>query len=292
LPRLDALAVAQAAGPQMRVQLGQVARPRHRGGPVALQVTHAPLDVRLLLRPTHQAEERLEGVVTDQGLVAVVETALAAGKQLRRDGLGVVPPYLTGHTVEEGKGFDQAVQDGLGALGRQGDREGTVGVGPGHQQHRDEAAAVGEIDVDVAEVGLQALARIVVERDERLALSPALGEEVEPDALIAAGVAVLVAQAAEDLGGGVLLLARGLLVGPKDGVDDRLEGIDDRGHGAALVGSGFRLGEDLADLAPRVVEPAGQLADAHVLQTVGLSNACVLVHGDHPPPPVRWAPLW
>jgi hypothetical protein len=70
--------------------------------------------------------------------------------------------------------------------------------------------------VNVAEVGLQALAWIVVERDEGLALGPPLGEQVEADAFIAAGIAVLIAQAAEELGGGMPLLAGGVFVGPKD----------------------------------------------------------------------------
>jgi len=276
----------------VRAQLGQVPHLGHGGRPVALQVAHAPLDVRLLLGPAHQAEERLEGVVTDQGLVAVVQPPLAAGEQLRRDGLGVVPPQLARHASKEGEGFGEPVEDRLGALGRQGDRKGAVGVGPGHQQHGDEPAAVGEIDVNVAEVGLQALARIMVERDEGLALGPPLGEQVEADALVAAGIAVLVAQTAEEFGGGMPLLAGGVFVGPEDLINDGLERVQDRGQRAALVASGLGLGEDLPDLAPRVMKPAGQFADAHVLQAMGLANACVLVHGDHPPPPVRWVPLW
>ena len=291
MPRLDALAVAQAAGAQVGVQFGQVGDPGHGRGPVALQVAHAPLDVRLLLGLPHHAEERLEGVVAGQGLVAVVEPALAADQQVRRHGARVIPPHFTRHTAEEGEGFDQAVQDRLGALGRHGDDEGAVGVRPGRQQHRDLAAAVGKVDVDVAEVGLEALARVVVERDEGLRPSTALAPEVVADALVAAGVAVFVAQPAGDLGDRVALLAWCGFVGADDLVDDRLERVDDRGQRSAPVGLGLGLGEDIADLAPRVMKPAGQFADAHLVHEVGPADACVLVHLDHPLPPVVWTQL-
>ena len=70
-------------------------------------------------------------------------------------------------------------------------------------------AAVGEVDVDVAEVGLEATAREVAQGDEGLAMSASVLEHVALDLGVAAGVAVLVAEAAEDLGGGVPLLGRG-----------------------------------------------------------------------------------
>jgi hypothetical protein len=118
LAGLGAVAVAQAAGPQAGVQLGQVADLRHRRRPVALQVPHAVLHTRLLLRPTHPAKQRLESIVTDQGLVALVEAARTAGQQVSRHCLGVVPPQLARHAAEERESLDQAVQDGLGALRR------------------------------------------------------------------------------------------------------------------------------------------------------------------------------
>jgi hypothetical protein len=261
---------------------------RHGRGPVALQMAHTALDARLLLRLADQAKQRREGVVTGQGLVAFVKLSRPTGQQVRRDGARVVPPHFARHTPEEGEGLDQAVQDRLGALGRHGQGEGAVGVGPGCQQDRHWAAAVGEVDIDVAEVTLQALARIVVERDERRRLGPPLGKEILPDALVAAGIAVLVAQASEDLGARVPLLAWRRGVGLQDGVDDGFEGIDDGGQGATAVGLGFGLGEDLADLAAGMMEAAGELPDAHVLDAMGMANACVLVHLDHPPPPADW----
>jgi hypothetical protein len=116
--------------------------------------------------------------------------------------------------------------------------------------------------VDVAEVRLQTLARIVIERDERLTLRPLLSQQVEPDALIAARVAVLVAQAAEQLGDRMPLLARRLFVRKQNGVDDRLERIDHRRHGLTFIGLRFGLGKDLADLASRVLKTLRQGPDA------------------------------
>ena len=98
-----------------------------------------------------------------------MELAFAALEDQRGDGLGVVPPDLPGHGAEELEGGDHAFEDGLGALERQGQDEGGVGVGPGGDEERDEASAVGEVDVDVAEVGLEAAAREMAQGDEGLA---------------------------------------------------------------------------------------------------------------------------
>ncbi len=286
LPRLHALAVAQAAGAQVCVEFGQVLDFRDRCRPVALQVPHPPFDVRLLLRLTNHAEERLEGIVADQRLIALVEPPLPTDEQLRRHRLGIVPPQFTRHDAKELKRLDQPVQDRLGPLGWQRNREGTVGIAPGRNQHRHLPAAVREIDVDVAKVRFEPLTRIVVERDERFALRPAFGKNVLPDALVAAEIAVLLPQTADDLGDRVPLLARRLLIAAQDLVDDRLERIDHRRHDPASIGLGLGLGQDLADLPPRVMKLAGQLPNAHLVEAMGLANACVLVHLDHPPPPV------
>jgi len=227
LVRLDAFAITQAARTQVRVERGQVLDRGYGRGPVALQVANTAFDVGLLLRLANHAEAWLESVVTDQGLIAVVELTLPASEQMRHHGLGIVPPHLPRHTTEEGERLDQAVQDGLGAFGRQGHREGAVGVGPSRQQHGHEPATVGKIDVDVAEVGFETLSGIVVERDKRHPLRLSLRQQILPDALVAAGVGVLVAQTPENLGDRVSLLAGGVLVGAEHGVDERLKGIDD-----------------------------------------------------------------
>lgn len=138
-------------------------------------MANATLDVPFFLRPPHQAEQRRESIVADQGLVTLVQPAFAAGQQLGRYRLGIVPPQLMRHAAKEGEGFDQAVQDGLGLLAGQSQGEGAVRVSPGCHQHGNQLSAVGEIDVDVAEVALQPLAGIVVQRDEGLAVLDALG---------------------------------------------------------------------------------------------------------------------
>ena len=274
----------------MRVQRGQVLDLGHGRGPVALQVPDPAFDVWLLLRLANHAEARLESVVTDQGLITVVELTLSADEQMRHHGLGIVPPQLTRHTAEEGERLDQAMQDGLGAFGRYSDSERAIGIAPGGEQHGNEPATIGEIDVDVTEVGFEPLSRIVVERDERHALRPSLGQQILPDALVAAGVVVLVAQAPENLGDRVPLLAGRVLVGPNDGVDDRLEGIDDRRHRPALILCGLGMSQDVANLPPRMMKLAGQLANAQLVDAMRLSDARKLVHLDHPPPPVAWFP--
>lgn len=50
---LGAVPIAQTASPQVSVQLRQILYPRHRRGPITLQVSHPPLNMRLLLRTTH-----------------------------------------------------------------------------------------------------------------------------------------------------------------------------------------------------------------------------------------------
>jgi hypothetical protein len=207
---------------------------------------------------------------------------------MRHHGLGIVPPQFPRHATEERERLDQAMQDGLGAFGRQGNCERTIGVGPGREQHGHQPAAVGEIDVDVAEVGFEPLSGIVVERDERRALGPSIGQKVLPDALVAAGVVVFVAQTPENLGGRVPLLAGSALISAKNLVDHRLEGIDDRRHRPALVLFGLGMSQDVANLPPRMMKLAGQLANAQLVNAMCLSDARKLVHLDHPPPPVAW----
>jgi hypothetical protein len=102
---------------------------------------------------------------------------------------------------------------------------------------------------------------------------------------------VFVAETAKDFGGGVALLAGRLLILFEDSVDDGLEGIDDRRQGAALIRFGFGVGEDFPDLASGVMKASCQLTDAQMFLSMGLSNACILFHGDHPPPPVAGTAL-
>ena len=89
------------------------------------------------------------------------------------------------------------MEDGLGAFGGQGDDEGGVGVGPDGDQEGDEASAVGEIDVDVPEVGLEATAGRVGQRDEGRAGVLTVGGDVAADRGVGAGIAVLVVEPPE-----------------------------------------------------------------------------------------------
>ncbi len=132
------------------------------------------------------------------------------------------------HAAKEREGFDQAVEDRLGTLSGEGEGKGAVGVRPGDEQDGDTLAARREIDVDVAEVGFEALAGVVIERDEGLGRQRPLGADIEAHPLRAAGVTVFVPEAAEDLRSGVPLFAGCVLVGPEDAVDDRLERVEDR----------------------------------------------------------------
>jgi hypothetical protein len=102
---------------------------------------------------------------------------------------------------------------------------------------------------------------------------------------------MFVAEAAEDLGGGVPLLPGRLLVGAEHVVNDGLEWIENRlRRGASRVGFGLGLPEDLPDLAAGVMEKSGQLSNAEFVDRVRPADACVFVHPDHPAPPCSWTP--
>ena len=77
---------------------------------------------------------------------------------------------------------------------------------------RDDPATLGKIDVDVAEIGLETLARKAPQRDERLLVPTSVLAKIALHLGIGAGVTVLVADPPEHLRGGVPLLGRGGLV--------------------------------------------------------------------------------
>jgi hypothetical protein len=202
------------------------------------------------------------------------------------NGRGVVPPELPGHAAEEVEGRDEAVEDGLGPLGGEGEGERGVGVAPGDDEDGHESPAVGEVDVDVAEVGLGAMTGGVVERDEGLAGGVASVLEVALDRVVTAGVPVLGNEPAVDLGGGVPLLAGGGAVGVEDGVDGALEGTEDGGgaRGGEGVRAGLGVGEGLADGVAADAQSAGDLAGADAV-AVEPADLGEVVHGTHPNPP-------
>ena len=155
----DPVPLGLAPAAERRVQLIEVGDAGHRGGEPLLDGLDGPLGVGLLVAAGRHAEPRLEHVMAGQGRVARMDLAFATLEDQRGDGPGVVPPDLPGHAAEELEGGDHPFEDGLGALERQGQDEGGVGVGPGGDEERDGPAAVGEVDVDVAEVGLEASPR-------------------------------------------------------------------------------------------------------------------------------------
>lgn len=286
LARLDTLTFCPAAAQQVRVQIGQALHHGHGRGPVTLQMANAALDARLLLRPTHQAEQRRETVMTGQRLIALVQVSLAALEDGRRYGGRVVPPQFARHRAKEGERLDEAEEDGFAALTGQRDGEGAVRVGPSHQEHRHLSAPLGEVHVDVPEVTLGALAGIVGERNEGLRRAPLLGANVETYPFLTTLVAMFVTQATKNLGGRVPLFAWRLLVRLQNGIDRCLERIENRRRRLTPIRLGLRLPEDLANLAPRVMEATGQLPNAELLRGMGMANARVLVHlDDHPSPP-------
>jgi hypothetical protein len=144
----------------------------------------------------------------------------------------------------------------------------------------DESSAVGEVDVDVAEVGLEALAWEVAQRDEGLLVAWSLLEHVALHLGVATGVAMLVAEAAKDLCSGVPLLGRGVLVVGEDLVDGRLEAAE-LGR-EAVAGCGERLGmlEGFPDRDPGEVEFPGDLADGLAIAPRP-PNGSVVVHRKH-----------
>src|SRR5262249_30285166 len=77
-----------------------------------------------------------------------------------------------------------------------------------------------------------------------------------------------------------------------DGGDERVEGMEDGGHGVAAIRLGLGLAEDLPDFAARVMETPGELPNAQLVNAVGVSDTCIFVHSDHPPPPCSWTLGW
>src|SRR3954462_13709350 len=99
---------------------------------------------------------------------------------------------------------------------------------------------------------------------------------------VTAGIALLVAEAAEHLHGGVPLLGRGVLVVGQDLVDDRVEWPQDRCGPVVgpCVGMGLGFGEDLTNLPPGMMKRARDLADGHAIAS-GAANCSVIVHRKH-----------
>jgi hypothetical protein len=209
------------------------------------------LDVPLLVGPADQAEVVLEPVVALEPEELGGELAVAGAGDLGHGDLGVVVADPARHPAEEGEGADVSLEERLGALAGEGRDEDRVGVRQRHDEHGDGGGLAVERDLGLAEVGL-GLAGRVGQRDEDLGGAKPPGADGVLDRGQPALVAVLVPQPLEDPLGGVPLLLGGLLVVLEDLVDDRQQGVEDRGPlrlGAAITG---RLGvvEDLLERLP------------------------------------------
>jgi hypothetical protein len=83
---------------------------------------------------------------------------------------------------------------------------GSVRVGPGRDQEGNLPPAIGEIDVDVAKIGLEALAWQVPQRNERLAMATSVLVHIALHLAVTSVVPVYILQATKHLHGGVALL--------------------------------------------------------------------------------------
>src|SRR6266446_7547193 len=103
----------------------------------------------------------------------------------------------------------------------------------------------------MAEVALQPLAGLVVQRNECLTVIQSVRTHVAPDLSVAALVGVLVAQTPEQLHGRMTLLGRSVFVVAQNPVDDGVQPAEHwRGFWlAARVRFGLRVGEDSANPA-------------------------------------------
>lgn len=279
----SACLVLQTASTQIGIELGQVLHLRHRRGPASLQRLDAILHVGLLVPASGHAKQRFEHVVTGQGLITRMQLPLAAAEDRRRHGLGIIPPNFTRHTAEELEPLHHAFQDRFGALARQGDCEWTIRVRPDQDEHGNLLAALGKIDVNVAEIRFQPLARIMRQRNKRLDLLPLCFANVAPHGIVAAAIAVFIMQPFEDPLERVPLFGRRLFIVGKNLLDDGIKATKLAGGRFAETGKRlrFRVGQYFANLAARMVKRAGDGPNTHAI-AMGLSNACVFVHREHP----------
>ena len=265
-----------------RVQFIKIGDARHGRGEPLLHGLDGPFGVRLLVAAGRHAEERGEDVVAGQRRVSRLELAFAPEVDQRGDGPRVVPPNLLGHRTEELEGRDHPFKDRLGAFEGESQDEGGVGVRPGRDQKRHEPAALGEIDVDVPEIGFETLARQMGQRNERFLTAASVLAEVALDLSVPAAVGVFVAESPEELGGGVPLLGRCGLVVDQDLVDDRLDRPQERSESVPGRRQGIRLGllEDFPDGVSRMPEFDRDLADGLAIASRP-PNGSVVVHRKH-----------
>ncbi len=212
-----------------------------------------------------------------------MQLPLPAAEDRRRHCLRIVPPNFPRHTAEEIEPLHHALQDRFGSFARQGDGKRAIRVRPYQHQHRNLLAAVGKIYVDVAEIRFQPLAWITRQRDKSLDVLPARFANVAAHRIVAALETMLIAQPFKDAATGVPLLGRCLLIVGKNLLDDWMKTTKLAPWRLAEPGIRLRfgVGQYFADLASRMMKRAGDSANTHAI-AMGLSNACILVHREHP----------
>lgn len=259
--------VLQATLPQVGVEFGQVLHAWHRRRPTALQSLDPILHVRLLVASRRHAKQRLEHVVAGQRLVTCIHLPVAAAQDRRRHRLGIVPPHFTRDILEELEALHHPFQDRFGPLARHSHGERAVRVRPHQHQHGDLPTPVGEVDVDVTEIGFQTLTRIVRQRNERLGAAPLYLTHEATHGIAATIVTVLVTQAFEDPLAGVPLLRRRQLIVAENLLDDVMKPAQLGRRRLARTRKRLRLGlrQCFADFTPRMVKSAGDGTNAHAI---------------------------
>jgi hypothetical protein len=276
--------VAPATLEQIGIQLSQIIDPGDGRRPLTLQQLHSVLDMRLFITASWQAEQRLEVVMTGQRLPTLVQLSLSATEDRGRNRLRIVPPQFSGHATEKLKRRHRAVQDRLGLLARQRNREGGVRVRPRHEEDRNRAATFREVDPDLAEVALGPLAWLVRQREERFSLAAPLRGHVPPHLVIAANVLLFVSQPPEEMRRCMTLLARRLFVRSENRINPALMYFGEhppRARQQERVRPRLRLRQHRADLPPRMSKRAGDLPNAHPI-AMGTTYPAVILHLQHP----------
>ena len=219
----DAVVLGFATLAKERVQFRKIVDARHGCGEPPLHGLDGPFGVGLFVAARRHAAVRGEDIVTGHRRVSRLKLAFAPQQNRRGYGPRIVPPNLLGHGAKELESCDHSFKDRLGAFEGKGEHKRSVGVSPGRDQERYEPAAVGEIDVDVAEIGFEALTGEMSQRDNRFLMLASMLLNVALDLSIAATVIVLVAETAKELSGGVPLFGRGGLVVDQDLIDDSFD---------------------------------------------------------------------
>jgi hypothetical protein len=122
--------------------------------------------------------------------------------------------------AEELEGRDHALEDRLGSLEGKGQNERKVRISPGSGQDRNNPSAIGKVDVDMAEIGLETLAWEMSQGNKRLAMATPVLVHVALHLAVTSAVSVFVLQSTKYLHGSVALLDRRVLVVSQDLVDD------------------------------------------------------------------------